>query len=225
MRTLTIVLSSLFISSNASAADIGGTLSFEMSNVHNGDASWDLFSSRAGMPGKGIRGGVRVGDNLSVEGSWQRVRRGATVGSDLGDDGYYTYYEYDYDYHSELAPGEFRTAWFSDELGLGARLTQGIGTVLYPYVGADALFMRGVIKIDDDPSSKSNAGQIAAGGSALGGTLLGGIELRTPTSGDAPQLAIYIDGGYTLMQSLQFGDLGDMKPGGFNLHSGLGVRF
>ena len=206
MRTLTLVLSSLFLCSTATATEIGGTLSLELSNLHNGDTNWDLFSGRAGMPGRGLRGGVRIGDHLSVEASWQRVRRGATVS--VGGVNDYTTYTYDYDYDSELATGSFQTAWFSDHIGIGPRLTHGFFDVIYPYAGIEGTLLRGVIKIDDDPNSKSNDGQLTGSGSGLGATALGGIELRTPTAAGGLQAALFIDAGYAIVQTLDFGDLG-----------------
>ena len=199
MHTL-IALAALF-SAPASAADLGFQLSAELGSLRNTDPSYDLFSKSNVMPSRGLRVGVTLVDTLTIETGWHRVRRGL--------------YEPDLD---------IQTAFFADEFILGPKISHGFAEVFYPYVAGHGVLMRGVMKFDDDSSNDRNPGQIKQTGVGLGLLTMGGVEFRSPT--DAGKLAVsaHLEAGYGWFQTTDFGNLGSMKPGGFALKGGLGLR-
>ena len=62
-----------------------------------------------------------------------------------------------------------------------------------------------------------------------GSFLKGNLHTHTTNSDGkfTPQQAVdhYREAGYGFLTRLDFGDLGDMKAGGFALRSGVGVKF
>jgi len=199
MRTL-IALAAL-VSAPASAADLGWQLSGELGNLRNADPSYDLFSKSNVMPSRGIRFGVTLADTLTVETGWHRVRRGL--------------------YSEEI---DLQTAFFADEFMLGPKISHGFADVFYPYAAAHGVLMRGTMKFDDDTSTKRNAGQVVQRGLGLGVLTMGGVEFRSPTGADKLGVSVHIEAGYGWFQSADFGDIGTMKPGGFAMKGGVGIR-
>jgi len=211
MRTLTLLIAAS-LTSAAQAQDLGGSLNVEMGSIANHDPSYNLFSNGDGMRSMGLRGGVRLGEHLTVLGGWHRARRGAVVYVGNNDTG------------SEDG-ASFNAALFADELSLGAQAGLPVGDFIYPYVGVDAMLFRGVMKFDEDLSTRNNAGQVVAAGAAPGILPVGGIEFRSPTGVDDVEVGFYFELGYSAFANANFGDLGQMKPGGLSARGGLGVRF
>ena len=211
MRTLTLLIAAS-LTGTAQAQDLGGSLNVEMGSIANHDPSYDLFSNGDGMRSMGLRGGVRLGEHLTVLGGWHRVRRGAVVWVGNNDTG------------SEDG-ASFYAALLVVELSLGVQAGVPLGDYIYPYVGVDGMLFRGVMKFDEDLSTRSNAGQVAAGGAAPGVLPVGGVEFRSPTGVDALEIGFYFELGYSAFANASFGELGQMKPGGLSARGGLGVRF
>jgi len=200
MRSL-LSIALLAGSAPAMAADLGLQVSAELGRIHNADPTYDLFSNRDIMPSRGVRLGVSVADTVTLETGWHRVRRGL------------------------LEPTlDIQTAFFADEFILGPKLSHGFGDVFYPYVAAHGVLMRGVMKFDDDPSSKHNAGQISQAGTTLGVLSLGGVEFRSPAKEGKIAVSWHIEAGYGWFQKASYGEVGTMQPGGLALKTGIGLR-
>jgi hypothetical protein len=198
----TVLCLALFAgSAPAVAADLGLQLSGELGRLHNADPTYDLFSNRDVMPSRGLRVGLTVADTVTIETGWHRVRRGLAEPT-LG----------------------IQTAFFADEFILGPKISRGFGDVFYPYVATHGALMRGVMKFDDDPDSRRNAGQVAEAGVALGVLAMGGVELRSPAKEGKIAFSVHLEGGYGWFQTAAYGDLGTMQPGGFALKTGIGLR-
>lgn len=194
----------LLLTTTAGAADL--ELDGQLGRTSNSDSAYRVFSDVQGMPSRGIRVGARAMDNLVIVGGWHRVSRGANL--DLGDG------------------GNISTAFFADEFTIGPKLDVGIGEWFYPYITAQGMLFRGVMKFDDKPSTKDNPNQLSAAGLAPGLLALGGVELRIPQKDGPVTIAYHIELGHSVVGNANYGEFGDMKPGGsFALRSGLGLRF
>jgi opacity protein-like surface antigen len=207
---MTTALFAACFASTASATDIGGSVQLEIGTVHNNDSSWDLFSNKNGMPTRGVRGGVSIGDHLSILGGWQRTSRGLQV-------------------HMPDSQGNeqaaFQTAYTGDFLSVGPQLGVTIGDVVHPYVSVEGLLLRGVMRFDDDPNTKSNLGQVLGAGASSGLATMGGVEFRSPTGVVGLQVTFFIEAGRSWFAEGSYGDLGQMTPGGFTMRGGAGLRF
>lgn len=190
----------------AHARGLDGELSIELGTLQNGDRAYDLFSQGDGMPSRGVRAGVNLTDALVVVGGWHRVRRGAEVSVPGAD-------------------GSFVAAFFADEFTLGPKAQAEVGDVFFPYVTTQALLFRGTMKLDDDPDTRHNTGQVSATALAPGVLALGGVELRSPSDRGDLCLGFFLEVGYGYVARAEYGDFGPMRPGGLAARGGLGVRF
>ncbi|MFT4625953.1 MAG: hypothetical protein ACI8PZ_004624 [Myxococcota bacterium] len=201
-RAITTVLCLL---STTAFAGVGGEISAELGQLHNGDPTYDLFSNRDGMPSRGLRVGIAPVERFTVLAGWHRVRRGADL---------------------DLPGGSLNAAFFADEFTLGPKVDLNIGDIFYPYATVQGVLFRGVMKLDDDPDRDDNAGQIRAAALSGGALFMGGLELRNPSSDMLPlQFAVHVEAGYGLISRGNYDTLGSMQPGGFVLRTGVGVRF
>jgi hypothetical protein len=212
MRKSTLIaVAATAFAGNANAQDIGGTINLELGTIANHDPVYDVFSDGDGMASRGIRGGVRLNENISVIGGWHRVRQGSEVfveGVNGGED------------------ATFTAALFADELSLGVQAGVPFGEdVFFPYVGLDGMLFRGVMKFDEDTSTKKNSGQVISAGAAPGILPVGGVEFRSPTGSTDLQVAFFLEMGHTWFTGADFGDIGMMKVGGLSARGGVGLRF
>ncbi len=199
------------LSAPATAAEVGWLANLELAHVGNSDPYWDLFSNGPGMPSRGIRGGVRVGDHVAALAGWHRVRRGADI-----DVPVLTGRDVDFQ--------TVRMAFFADEYTLGARVGAPVVDVIYPYVSGDGMVLRTVVKFDEDIETRENPGQVQGSGWAPGALALGGLELRTRQSPIGLRYAGFLELGYGWFLPGQLGDIGQMQPGGLVVRGGVGVR-
>jgi hypothetical protein len=189
----------------AQAAEPRGELSLEMSTVANHDEAYDLFHESDGMGLPGVRVGYRVVDRVAVQAAWGALRTGAevTAGTDT----------------------RFIAAMTAHQVRLGAKADVPlVEDVFYPSISAAGVAMPTLWRFDGDPTVRDPLSQVRQSGLPLGFELLGGAELRVRTRGTWTAAA-FLDLGGTWLSRAQFGDLGDMKPGGFTAHGGFGLRF
>ncbi len=181
------------------------------------DPAFDLFSGFSEtLAGGGLKVGYRVHDRVTVLASYHRASRGAEVTSlDSGDT------PYDYGYGDEFA---MVAAFSSDQFALGPRVDVGIADVLFPYVTAQALVVRGLGRLDEDPEVNNNLNQIRGAGLGAGVLGAGGLQVRVPRNA-VVQLAVHLELGYGWVSPIELGDLGRVRPRGFATRGGLGVVF
>jgi hypothetical protein len=180
--------------------------SFELGNLHNGDDAYNVFSERAGMPSVGGRVGLALTERLAARAGWHHVAQGADVF--IGEE------------EAHLA-----SAFTAEEVTLGVRADVSLGDFLLPYVAIDGLALLAKARLDDDPSDENSPGQVQERAFAPGALAMGGLEVRIPKENAPFTVAFQIEAGYALVGELDLGNLGTMKPGGFAIRSGLGLRF
>ncbi len=211
MRALTL-FAALLMAAPAEATprhEIG----FELGLTPNVDDDFRLFSDGALMRSLGIRGGVAVWSlgeviGLKVVGSWHRSWHGSTLF--LGEDG----------------DASLQSAFFADEFSLGPKVDVDFWHILYPYATVQGTLVSGLVKLDDDPLVDDNAGQVKGGALTGGVRVAGGIEVLVPHGRGPVAAALYTEVGYAFTGPMNFGELGDMEPGGgFALRTGVGLRF
>jgi len=220
--TLLLALSGLFQS--AQAADHELSLSF--GTFGNSDELYDLFGYSNQMNSWGFRAGYAFHDRLSLIGTYNSHKRGATVvyeGNEQGEN-----------------ISEMRSAYFANTIGLGVKADIQPERWLQLYSSAQGLLYLGQIKLDSDPESRTNIGQIKGSGFSVGGQLLGGLELQVGKVRSPLRFGWYLESGYGIVARHGYG-LKDvnaevdgfdsdatnptMQPGGFVFNSGIGVRF
>lgn len=208
MRALTTLVA-LLLATPALAAD--HEVAVELGTLANSDTDYDVYTSMNAMPSWGLRGAFAFHDRLAVTAGWHRVRRG----SDL--------YAPNSGGFNDTAIG--RAAFTANELTLGLRADVQLSRVILPYVNVQGLALQGTSRFDDDPADEDSPGQVKTTALAFGFMPMGGVELRIPKD-DAPfTVGWHIEAGYGWVSALDFEELGDMKPGGFALRSGMGVKF
>jgi len=195
----------LWLIGTALAAD--HEVSFELGHLQNSDPAYDLFAGEGhnGMLTWGARASVAVHSRVAITSSWSHTQRGATVST--GDT-------------------SFVAAWSADFWGVGVRGDLEPLPFLLPYVSAQAVLARGLIRLDEDTSENEPLGQLSDASLAPGGLFAAGIELRIP-KGSAPfTLAWHLEAGYGLVGTLHFTKVDEhMQPGGLHLRGGMGIRF
>ncbi len=186
------------------------SLSAEIGGSAYRDDSFDLFGSRDGLDTSGLRVGRRVVDRVEVQLGWLRGNRGANVEVANAAGG------------REFA---FQSAYYAHRFSLGARGDVTLDNALFAYVAARGQLVLQQVRLDGDPDSKSNVDQLSETALAPGGELVGGIELRIP-QGEMPLTAGWtLEVGAETVANATFGEFGDLRSGGFVIHSGIGIRF
>lgn len=192
--------------------------------LNNSSPAYDVLAETNGMMSFGLSGGARFARNLVAVGGWHQVRQGAEVYAGGG----YSTYSYaststaDADFESQQLV--FRSSVVSNELTLGLRADIPAEDIVFPYVSAQGMLMSSVIRLDDEPKDRRNPTQVKESAMHLGGLLTGGLELRIPPESRV-QTSLSAELGYCYLSRASFGDLGDMRPGGFVARLGWGVRF
>lgn len=212
MIRLLAIAGALGLCTTASATEIGGSFSLELARIANTDRSWNLFSENDGMPSRGLRAGVKIGPLVTVQGGWHRVSRGASVSVPVADG---------LDFRTQ----EVQMAFFADEFTLGGQFGVPIKDIVVPYASVDGMLMRGTMKLDEDPDTRKNPGQYVAHGLNPGVVTSGGMELRSPESPAGWLAAVFFEAGHSWFLSGDFDDFGEMRPGGFTVRGGAGIRF
>jgi len=202
MRPLVLSLG-LLLAAPAVAADLDGEISVGLGLFSNHDPAFDLFSRHDAMASPGVRVGYALNDHVSFVLGWHHVRRGNRV----------------------LVPdGDFQAVFTGDAVTLGPKVGTPLTDWLFPYVTAQAVAFRGVIQLDDDPMRPGNPGQLVESALTPGVIGLGGLELRVPVGHDLAG-AVHVEAGYEWLARGSYGDFGTLRPGGFTLRSGVGLRF
>lgn len=207
------MLFGLLLATPASAAR--HEVSIEMGLLQLPYDSFDLYSNEDVVPTFGIRGGPAVYTKgpvgVAVLAGWHRFRRGSTT------------WTYDADDYQETS---FRAAFMGDVFTLGAKVDVPLWGWFNPYVHAGAVLARGESRLDDDPDHNDNAGQQKSAGVAPGFMAMGGLEFDVPPGDDKKvAVALYHELGYTWIAPIPLGELGSVKPEGFTMRLGVGLRF
>ncbi len=180
------------------------SLDLELGQLHNGDESFDLFSERDGMPSRGVQAGVRVATPVVVQVSGHRVSRGLDL---------------------SVAEGlSIATAYFANEWTAGVRVDHTFADIFQPYAAVHGLLLQGAMKLDDEPEDDDNPNQLVARAVHPGALLTGGFEIRGPQQDRKWTAGFLVEAGYGLVARADYGDFGSMKPGGFVLRTGIGLR-
>lgn len=203
MRALATGLG-LLLATPAAAVDVHGEVSLDVGVLANRDATWDLFSRADLMTSHGARVGYAANEHVTFLLGWQRYRRGQQVVVPAHD--------------------AFRAAFEGHALTLGPKVGTAVTKWLYPYLTAQAVAFLGVVRLDDDPHTTHNPGQLLEASLTPGVLGMGGLEFRAPL-GDELVGALHVEAGYGWLARGTYGDLGTMRPGGFTLRSGIGLRF
>ena len=187
---------------------------FEFGTMANADRAYDLFSSGNAMPSRGIRIGARLAERVQVLAGWQQSSRGSTIL--LAND--------DTEIDFTTSSNEVRAAFSTHQVAAGLRADLSVLDTLLPYVAVQGLAIQGTARLDDDPESQVNVGQVRASALGMGLLAVAGAELRFPP--DEPlAVGFHLDLGYAYVSSLSLGDFGTMQPGGFTARGGVGLRF
>lgn len=187
----------------------------ELGSLNNSDRSYDLFASGNGMGSRGIRLGYRLAERLQLVASWHHIGQGARVELPSGED-----YDYDFDYRGS----SFVAALLVEQFSLGARVDVAVEELFLPYLTVQGTAMQTTARLDDDPTSNTNLGQVQEDGVGLGVLALAGAEVRMP-AGSPVQFALHTELGYGLVAPIELGSFGSMQPGGFAARGGVGLRF
>ncbi len=204
MRTA-LILAAFTCSAPAAAAD--HALGVELGSLANRDAAYALFSETQDLSSRGVRVGVAVHERVAIVAGWHHAESGATL------------------HQGEEQLGS--TAFFADELTLGAKADVALGQFLSPYALAAGLLLRGAAKFDDDPTDPASVGQISEAALAPGVLGAVGVELHLlPETWSAPVgFGVHAEVGYAYVGALDLADLGDMQPGGVLARAGVSLLF
>ncbi len=188
------------------------TFSFsgEIGATHYGDESFDLFSSSDALGVRGLRAGYRLHPRLEAQVGWLHSAHGSRV-----------------EVASEVTrrEQEFIAAYFADRFSLGLRADLTLDNALFLYAAGRGEIVLQQVRFDGDDQTKTNADQISASATAPGAELVGGVELRIPQGTMPLTVAWTLEMGGEIVSTAAFGDFGDLRSGGFVVHSGLGLRF
>ena len=186
------------------------SLSGEIGSTAYRDDAFDLFSSRDALGVGGLRLGHRVHDRLEAQVGWLRSAHGArvTVGST-----------------DPAQEQTFVAAYDAHRLSMGLRADVTLDNAMFLYVAGRGQLVVQRVRLDGDPSTASNPDQRSVSAVAPGGELLAGFELRIPQQAMPLTVGWTVEAGGELTAPATFRDLGDLRSGGFVIHTGLGLRF
>ena len=191
-----------------------GVVAFELGSLASRDPSFDLFSDGNALPSRGVKLGYRIAERVELVAGWHRASRGAEVdipdvGSELDFDG---------------GASEFYSVFTTDQFTLGPRVDIEIANIVWPYVAAQGLVVRGMARLDEDLSVNNNVNQLRATGAGFGVMGFGGVEIRFPYE-TIVKLSLHAEVGYGYVSPMRLGEFGSMSIGGFAVRSGVGLRF
>lgn len=211
----------LLLAGAAQAA--GHELSVESIRIGSPDLAWQQqFDHRGRLGGLGLRVGYAPLERVQVFGSYQRTRRG--VAHEVLNEGY----DWETSEPTLTIPGAdqgFVSAYYGHTAALGVRYDLALTPYFQPYAAAQGLLHVGTIRLDDDLEVEDNPNQLSsrafAPGVALG--LGGDLQLAPEEWPVRPNLRLEMGWAYT--SSLDFGDLGELRFGGFYGRLAAGVTF
>lgn len=195
---------SIALSLAAHAAPPELSFDLELGQLHNGDPAFDLFSERNGMPSRGGQIGVRVASFAVVQASAHHLGRGVTISPADGQ--------------------SISSAYQANEWTAGLRVDHLFADVFAPYAAVHGMVLQGTMKFDDDAGRDGNPNELAEHGVHPGALFLGGVELRGPQGDRKWTAGTFFEAGYGLVARADYGAFGDMKPGGFAMRAGIGLR-
>lgn len=155
MRVMIPTLGLLLASPALAAED---EISVELGVYSNNSESYGLFSEGPAEPVLGLRGGYAIGDHFAVVGGLSHGWRGARA------------------FTSESQV--LGAAYSATELSAGLKVDTVWEDTIAPYVLASAMGWYGVMRFDDDTSTRLNPGQVRSSALSLGGRVVGGAEMR-----------------------------------------------
>jgi hypothetical protein len=192
-------------------------VSFDLGWVGASDPAWDFFSDADTLPSYGVRLGYAVHPNVAVIAGWQHAVNGASVGlPGLAGSSDYEYDDYD--------DGHVTAAMYSDQILLGAKGDVKIWSWLHPYATVQAVGMRGLVRMDDDPGDDENLTQVQVAGVTGGVEGALGLDFLIPVKGRW-KIGLYTELGYGWLAPMRLEDLGSVQFAGFAGRAGVGVRF
>jgi hypothetical protein len=213
----------LLMASHAQAADHGA--SFALGSLANSDPSYNLFGGGQNMTSWGFQGSYAFHDRFALIGSYQRHERGAEV----------------YTQSNDWADSNFLAAYAADRFGLGVKADITPLKALQLYSSAQALLYRADIKLDAEPDSRTNIGQVKASGLSAGAQIVGGFEIKVRPKALPFHFGWYTEFGYGIIAKHSYrspqdvntetqgfddeAEIMSMQPGGFVMSSGIGLRF
>jgi hypothetical protein len=156
------------------------------------------------MPSRGGQVGVRVAPFAVVQASAHHLSRGMSIGV--------------------AGAGEIATAYQANEWTGGVRIDHLFSDVFAPYAAVHGLALQGSMKLDDDPDKDGNPNELVERAVHPGALFLGGLELRGPQEDRTWTAGGFVEAGYGYVASAEYGGFGEMKPGGFVLRTGVGLR-
>ncbi|MEM6929405.1 MAG: hypothetical protein AAF602_20870 [Myxococcota bacterium] len=191
----------------ALAQDPTVTLGLDLGHQFTNQPDYDLFQGNALMLGLGARAQVAVIDRIQVVGTWQRSQRGGTLDvPEIGDP-------------SSDFP-EIRTVLTVDQFGLGPRADIEVNEMFYPYVMAQGMVWRGLVRLDDDPDTSTNPNQLRATGVTGGVLAMAGFEIRVPDH----WFSAYAEFGHRWIGRASIDNLGTIRPRGYIQRLGVAIR-
>jgi hypothetical protein len=219
--TLLLALAGL-LASSSQAADNG--FSLELGSFGNQDNLYNLFQPSVDAMGSwGLSGTYALTDRVGLIGSVHHHQMGSSVVTT-----------------GAAENGQFAAAHYATLVGLGVKTDWQPKKWVQLYTHAQGLLYQGQIKLDADPDSRTNVGQLKASGTSVGAQWLSGVELQFRAKKMPVGLSWHLEMGYGVIakHSYRFKDVNaeidgfaedataaTMSPGGFVLRSGLGVRF
>ena len=181
-------------------------LSLELGSTHAPDDGYALFSESNAMGSWGARLGFGLSDRTSLLVDWQHSGPGGEV-------------------MTEDDSASFDAALTVDQLSVGPRFGITIQDVVTPYVTAQAVGMRGRVRLDGDPQSNDELDEWKDS-SLTGGLLaMGGAQVVLGDPEQAVRFSGHLEMGYGYALPLEFGDYGSISFHGFALRGGAGIVF
>jgi hypothetical protein len=181
-------------------------LSLELGSTRAPDDGYELFSDSNAMGSWGARVGFGLGDRTSLLVDWQHSSPGGEV-------------------MTEADTANFQAALTVDQLSVGPRFGIPIHDVVMPYVTAQAVAMRGRVRLDGDPDSNDELDEWKDSALTGGGLAMGGAQVVLGDPEQAVRFSGHLEMGYGYALPLDFGDYGSISFHGFALRGGAGIVF
>lgn len=210
------MISALLLAFSANAAN--HEVNLELGWIGARDPAWDTFSNANSHGTFGARVGYRVHPRIAVIAGWHHGSDGLSVEGDYEDE------DGDGTADNGIQAGGYRTAFYGDQVTLGAKADLAVRPWFHPYVAVQGAVMRALVRMDDDAEDDENLTQVQAVGLTGGGVATAGMDFPIPLTPKL-SLALYAEFGYALLAPAQFDQLGSIQFGGFSGRTGMGLRF
>ncbi len=183
------------------------TVGLDVGHHFTDQPDYELFEGNALMLGLGARAQVGLHDRVQIVGTWQRSQRGGTL--DVPEFG-----------EPSANFPEIRTVLTVDQFGLGPRVDIEITEMFFPYLMAQGMVWRGLVRLDDDPDTSTNPNQLRSTGVSGGVLAMAGFELRVPDH----WFSAYAEFGHRWIGRASIGDVGSIRPRGYVQRIGVAFR-